>query len=268
VRHGGRKHWFFSLVLLMTGVGLLLLNIGVISLEMTKIFVNFIPILLMLTGLKWTVDGFHRKSIGKLFLGLFSLVYGSLIILDEWNKVDFDYGSWWKLWPILIISLAISRAVFDRSIKVTVTNETTPRHGNEAEIKVGEKYKAKVKNKINKNFIVGEVKLSEPNWSLEPMKFSNVIGDYYMDFSKAFIPEGETPIEIKGWVGDLKMIIPDNVPVDIMIKVKVGEVKLFDHQSSEVRSDFHYQSPEYEHSSKKIKLSVNVKVASIRISGV
>jgi lia operon protein LiaF len=268
VRHGRRKQWFFSLVLLMAGVVLLLLNIGVISLEITQIFVSIIPILLMLTGLKWTVDGFLRKSFGKLSLGLFSLVYGTLIILDEWNKVDFDYGNWWKLWPILIISIAISRAAFNRSIKVTFTNESSPQQDSAAEFEAGEKIKGKHMNKINKNFIVGEVKRSEPNWSLEPMRFHNVIGDYYFDLSKAFIPEGETPIEIKGWVGDLKVIIPDNVPIDIMIKVKVGDVKLFDQHSSEVRSDFHYQSPDYEQSSKKIKLSVNVKVASIRISGV
>jgi lia operon protein LiaF len=269
VKYRGRKQWFFSLLLLMAGVMLLLLNIGVISLEIKRIFVNIIPILLILIGLKWVIDSFLRESFGKLNFGLFSLVYGSLILLDEWNKVDFNYGSWWKLWPLFIIAIAIYRVAMNKSIKVTYTHEDINKEKTKAEFDIGEKHKPKLKkHKVNKGFIVGEIKLSEPNWPLEPMKFNNVVGDYYFDLSKAFIPEGETPVEIKGWVGDVKVIIPENVPVEITIKVKVGEVKLFEQKSSEIRSDFYYQSPGYEQSSKKIKLLVNVKVASIRISEV
>jgi lia operon protein LiaF len=170
VRHGGKKQWFFSMILLLAGIVLLLLNICVISLEITQIFVNIIPILLVLTGLKWTVDGFLRKSFGKLFLGLFSLVYGSLIILDEWDKLEFEYRSWWKLWPLFIISIAISRTAFKRSTKLTVMNVSSQLDSS-AGFEAGENFKEKLRNKINKNFIVGEVKLSEPNWSLEPMEF-------------------------------------------------------------------------------------------------
>ncbi|WP_175988249.1 cell wall-active antibiotics response protein LiaF [Bacillus sp. Marseille-Q1617] len=269
VRHKGRNQWFFSLLLLMAGVWLLLLNIGVISLEITRDFVKILPILLILIGLKWVVDSFLKNSFGKLFFGLFTLVFGSLIILDEWNIVDFDYGSWWELWPILIISIAIYRVAFKKSIQVTVTNESPYEKKLPVGFEGGRKHEEKTKtNKLKRNFIIGEIKFSEPNWPLEPMKLQNVVGDYYFDMSKAFIPEGETPIEIKGWVGDVKVIIPERVPVDITINVKVGELKLFDRKSSEIRSDFYYQSPGYEESSRKIKLFINVKVASIRISEV
>ncbi|WP_083573549.1 cell wall-active antibiotics response protein LiaF [Rossellomorea aquimaris] len=264
----GRKRWFFSLLLLISGVMLLLLNLGVISLEITMDFVNIIPILLVLIGLKWLVDSFSNKSFGKLLFGLFSLVYGSLIFLDKWNKVNFDYGSWWKLWPLFIIAIAI-RTVMNKSLNLTVTVDRSSDRNEDKTFKGREEGSLKtVKKNHRKNFIIGEIKYSEPNWALEPMNFQNVVGDYYFDFSKAFIPEGETPIVIKGWVGDVKVIIPENIPVDIEIDVKVGEVKLFDQKSAEIRSDFYYRSPGYEESSKKIKLLINIKVASIRVSEV
>ncbi|MCA1056463.1 cell wall-active antibiotics response protein LiaF [Rossellomorea aquimaris] len=266
MRNRGRKHWMFSVILLVVGIWLLMLNIGVISLEITQIFVTIVPAILVIIGVKWVADAFLRKSFGKLLFGLFSLVLGSLRILAELNLLEFEYGSWWKLWPIFIIAVAISRVAWNKSIKVTVTND---HHDEDYEFESQDPHAAKtVTNRVNRGFIVGEVKFAEPNWPLEPMIFQNVVGDYYFDFSKAFIPEGETPIEIKGWVGDVKVVIPENVPVEIKVKVKVGEVKLFNQGSSEIRSDFYYKSPGYEQSGKRIKLQINVKVASIRISEV
>ncbi len=271
MRYKGRKQWFFSFMLMAVGLLLLLLNIGVISLEITQIFVNIIPILLLLLGLKWTIDSFLKGSFGKLLFGLFSMVLGGLIILDGYDVVDFDYGSWWKLWPLFIIAIAINRVGRNKPLKISISNESpnkeeTTQIGFENQ-PMGEKILQK-KNKMNKGFIVGDIRFSEPNWPLESMNLYNAIGDYYFDFSKAFIPEGETPIDIKGWIGDVKMIIPENVPVEITLKVQVGDIKLFDQKSADIRSELYYRSPEYELASKKIKLNVNVKIGSIRISRV
>jgi len=268
MRYKGRKQWFFSFLLMAIGLLLLLLNIGVISLEITQIFVNIIPILLLLLGLKWTVDSFLKESFGKLLFGLFSMVLGGLIILDGYDVVNFDYGSWWKLWPLFIITIAIQRVIRNKPIRVSISNE----YPFEKTSQIGfENEKDKTppkKNKMNRGFIVGDIRFSEPNWPLENMKLYNAIGDYYFDFSKAFIPEGETPIEIKGWIGDVKMIIPENVPVEITLKVQVGDIKLFDQKSADIRSELYYRSPEYEQASKKIKLAVDVKIGSIRINRV
>ncbi|TMU88178.1 hypothetical protein FGG79_08765 [Bacillus sp. BHET2] len=268
MRYRGRKQWFFSFLLMAIGLLLLLLNIGVISLEITQIFVNIIPILLLLLGLKWTLDSFLKKSFGKLLVGLFSLALGSLAILDKYGVVDFDYASWWKLWPIFIIAIAINRGISKKPIKVSISNEYPYEKSSSKMTFEDEKDASLKKNKMNRGFIVGDIRFSEANWPLENMKLYNAIGDYYFDFSKAFIPEGETTIDIKGWIGDVKMIIPENVPVDITLNVQVGDVKLFEQKSADIRSELQYRSPEYEQAVKKIKLSVDVKIGSIRINRV
>ncbi|BCB02942.1 cell wall-active antibiotics response protein LiaF [Bacillus sp. KH172YL63] len=267
MRYQGRKQWFFSFLLLMTGLLLLLLNIGVISLEITQIFVNIVPILLLLLGVKWTVDSMLRKSFGKLLFGLFSLVFGLLILLDRYEVMVFDYENWWKLWPIFIIAIAINRVILKKPIKVSISNEYP--YDKESDFESGAEHTPRPKkNKMNRGFIVGDIRFSEPNWPLENMKLYNAIGDYYFDFSKAYIPEGESTIDIKGWIGDVKMIIPENVPVEIDLRVQVGDVKLFEQKSADIRSELYYRSPEYESAAKKIKLTVDVKIGSIRINRV
>lgn len=268
MRYKGRKQWFFSFLLMAIGLLLLLLNIGVISLEITQIFVNIIPILILLLGLKWTVDSFSKESFGKLLFGLFSMVFGGLIILDGYDVVSFDYGNWWELWPLLIIAFAIHRVIRNKPMRVSISKEYPLENASQIGFGNDKDETLPKKNKMNRGFIVGDIRFSEPNWPLENMKLYNAIGDYYFDFSKAFIPEGETPIEIKGWIGDVKMIIPENVPVEITLKVQVGDIKLFDQKSADIRSELYYRSPEYEQASKKIKLAVDVKIGSIRINRV
>ncbi len=190
-------------------------------------------------------------------------------MLDRLQVVDFHYGSWWKLWPLLIIAIAIHRVLVNKPIKVSISNEFPYEKPSKKDFINKAKELDEIipkKNKMNRGFIVGDIRFSEPNWPLENMKLYNAIGDYYFDFSKAYIPEGETPIEIKGWIGDVKMIIPENIPVEIKLKVQVGDVKLFDQKSADLRSELFYRSPDYEQAGKKINLLIDVKIGSIRIT--
>lgn len=169
------------------------------------------------------VDGrqYVEEKFRKLLFGLFSLVFGLLILLDRYEVMVFDYENWWKLWPIFIIAIAINRVILKKPIKVSISNEYP--YDKESDFESGGRtYAAAEKNKMNRGFIVGDIRFSEPNWPLENMKLYNAIGDYYFDFSKAYIPEGESTIDIKGWIGDVKMIIPENVPVEIDLRVQVG----------------------------------------------
>src|SRR5699024_5042218 len=54
-------------------------------------------------------------------------------------------------------------------------------------------------------FSIGDIEYSRDNWKVEPMRLSNLAGDFYLDFTKAFIPEKEIPISISALAGDVQM---------------------------------------------------------------
>jgi lia operon protein LiaF len=95
-----------------------------------------------------------------------------------------------------------------------------------------------------------------------------MIGDYFIDFSKAFIPEKETQVIVRGWIGDVKMIIPENVPVMIQSTINVGDIRIFDQKTGDINRSLHYKSPGYDEASRKLKIAVQVKIGSIRIDKV
>lgn len=281
----------FSVILLVIGIALLLMNVGVISLEIKEFFVMFIPILFVLAGIMFFVKSIREKSSGPLLLTLFCLPYGVLLILSQQGTIHFSYGDWWKLWPVFLIFIAVNQLFFNGRRKIVVNVESNSKddvgHVYKIDLKNGAKNiknnikiskdnlkknidisKENMKNNISKNLSVSDVHFNEDNWPLKPLDIHTTIGDFYLDFSKAYIPEEETTVKIKSRIGDVKMLIPEDIPIKINSKTKVGDIRLFDLKSTEAKPHLYFESPNYNEGIKKIDITIEIGIGSIRIDRV
>src|SRR5699024_7202461 len=80
----------------------------------------------------------------------------------------------------------------------------------------------------NSSFSIGNYEYNQPNWKVSPIYLSNLAGDFYFDFTKAFIPEKETPITINTLAGDVHILMPDNVAFQVDASVKAGDIDIID----------------------------------------
>ncbi|MBS4171963.1 cell wall-active antibiotics response protein LiaF [Bacillus sp. FJAT-49736] len=254
----------FSAILLVIGIALLLINIGVISLEMKDVFVMFLPVVFGFAGLLYLIQSIRRRSSGSFFLFLLFTFYGTLLELSHYGVVRFTYGDWWRLWPIIIIYLAIKKIFFKEKVKFSIEADFDDKDF--VDIK---EFKSKAKRKYKKSFtLIGDMEFKKQNWPLKSMDLHNLIGDYYFDFNKAFIPEEETRITIRCRIGDVKMLIPEDIPVRVITKIKMGDIRLFDMTSSGTKPQLVFESPNYDDSIKKIDILVEVGIGDIRIDRV
>lgn len=252
----------FAILLLFVGGILLLVNIGVISLEITELFVASYPFLLLVVAIILVMKSmFERKS---LFFSLFLFLLSSILIFDRFGKLDFGFWEFWKLWPFIIIYLAMSLLTRKNKIKFHF-HEDMPKDAFKTAETLEHNWS---KKKRKKAFSIGDVSFKQANWSVEPMELYNTIGDYFLDFSQAYIPEKETPIIVQGWIGDVKMIIPEDVPVFVQSYVKVGDIRIFDKKTDAINRGLTYQSPGYEEAMRKLKISIELKIGSVRIDKV
>ncbi|WP_096155233.1 MULTISPECIES: cell wall-active antibiotics response protein LiaF [Bacillus] len=255
-----------AILLMFFGVMLLLVNLGVISLEIKQFFVNFYPVLILLLGIKFLIDVLVKKS-DNYFFGVFLLLFGGLLCLDRLALIDFKFMMIWKLWPFLIIYIGINLLLKRRPFKVTIVKDD---YTNETKIvkELKSEEKGKKTNKEKQVFAVGEVKMNKQNWSVEPMKLWNIIGDYYFDFSKAYIPDKETTIQIKGMVADIKMLIPEDLPIKIDATLKTGALSMFGESATGMNSRMFYESPNYPEATRKVNIVLELKVGDVRIDRV
>lgn len=248
----------FALFLLALGIVLLLINIGVISLEMKELFVVFYPFFLFVIGLILFISNLLRKERKKYTFSLLLLLFSFLLILDRFEVIVFKFADVWKLWPILLILMALSLLFKKSKLQIDIDFSSK-----EPEFSGSDQHEKKIVSGL-----IGEVSYKDSNWALEPMMLNNSIGDYFLDLSKAFIPERETPIIINGSIADIKMIIPENIPVNITANSKIGDVRIFDIKGDTLNRTVFYKSQGYDEATRKLKITINVKIGSIRIDKV
>ena len=100
------------------------------------------------------------------------------------------------------------------------------------------------------------------------MSVWNVVGDYYFDFSKAYIPDKETCIQIKGVVADLKMLVPEDLPIKVSAKVKIGHLNILGNTSEGKGNKLYYESENYNEASRKLNIVLDMKIGDVRIDRV
>lgn len=237
-----------ALLLILLGILLLFVNIGLITWGDFSGFLGYYPLLLILVGL-WllilrSLFGRHRP---KWFVGLFLIVYGGLLFADHQGYIEFEWTSFWKLWPFLVIYIGCQMLRGKGTIIFQMNDKKSEGH--------------------TFNF-VKDVSYKEPNWPVEPINAHTKIADYDMDFTQAFIPDQETPITLSGWVGDIQLTIPEDVAFSVEGKTNVADVKIGSYKQEGIGKGIHYKTTGYDLATKKLTFTFNFKVLDLRIDRV
>ena len=117
-------------------------------------------------------------------------------------------------------------------------------------------------------FSIGDIEYSKDNWKVEPMRLSNLAGDFYLDFTKAFIPEKEIPISISALAGDVRILMPENVEFRVAVDVKAGDIKVLEEIADGINRSLYFETDHYQEATRKLDLTVKLKAGSVRIDHV
>lgn len=276
--------WLLALVLIFFGAVLILQNLNIISLEISNVVWDSWPILFIIIGLST-----FRPFEGSWKLGSFLIIFGTLLWLGNFNKIDFSFTDIWKLWPLILIYFGASM-LFGKG-NVTIVFDSTKPNGknnkydedtnlnfdfNFSNIDDYEKKTAQSTTKRgtynyhmkSKNRFVTSVNFSKENWEVQDIDMWTGVGDLYFDFSKAYIPNRETTIRLKGYVADIQMKLPDNVAYKIYARVNIGEVQLFDDTRSGLNNVIEFISDDYDLATRKLNIYMNYQVGDITVLSV
>ncbi|OZM58162.1 hypothetical protein CIB95_00870 [Lottiidibacillus patelloidae] len=244
------SNFITALMFVSLGTVLLLINLEVISLTFSQVIAFGIPIILVLIGLKGIVNIVFYKRNKSIFWSLFLITIGLLLFMDELQMLSFELATLWKLWPIILIYIGLK--VLTRKHVKSKNHEK-----NSGNIKV-------VLNDKGKS-PVGTVSYKDPNWQVEPMNQWKAVGDFTFDFTKAFIPETETDIQLSGWVGDVDILLPEDVEFSIEAYAKVGDIKVCGTKEDGLLKDYRYKTAGFDTATKRLRFVFDFKVLDLRI---
>lgn len=243
---------FMAMIFITFGVLLILKNLNIGEIGTSGISNYLFPILFIVVGLTLVIVYFFGQTSGWMF-GSFLLIYGILLLLGEIPFVDFEFtfSDIYKLWPLLIIYFGFSLIGFGRRRKIR------------------KRYKPFKSQTYTggycQSFTIGDQNYSEPNWEVKPIYINRAIGDYYFDFTKAFIPEKKTPITVECWAGDIRFVLPDHLAFRLEAYVMMGEINFLGQISDGINRSISYQTSDYKNATKKLDIHLYVKAGTIRV---
>ncbi len=283
---------FFNTVLAFllvgAGISLLLINLGILPVDMLEIWEYLYPLIFIVLGLNWLWNGFanyrRRKNLRPFgwFWGLTFLTLGSLLLLSKAGHINFTLRQVWQLWPLLLVYVGInilsghlrqSRMAFGE-VRFGGHNHRRPETGEDSRENNGGEGRSRDRDgrfrdrKGEGQNVLRSLKYDQNNWKVEPLDLWHGVADYRFDFSKAFIPEEDTPIKLSGWVGDIDIILPGDVAFSVIARSSVGDIDILGTTQEGVNPYVNYKTPDYDEAARKLSFDFDFKVLDLQIDRV
>jgi lia operon protein LiaF len=98
-----------------------------------------------------------------------------------------------------------------------------------------------------------------------PRQHTLLIGDIRLDLSDQYLPNDETRYDLSGLIGDITVLVPHDLPVQVTAEVQVGDIRLFGQKASGFGRQLSYRSPGYDESVRKVLIDAHLWVGDIRV---
>jgi len=270
-----------ALLLIGIGVGVLLDNFNVIQFDIGDLFRIYWPLIPIYIGLKTIFDGFKKN---RFYSGswIFHLPVGLIIALIGWNFLAknlgfnaINLGSIWNFfWPLLLILIGL-KILFRNNkkpfIEVIADQEKVYNYEEYVTGKNEDRYvddQLRKKRKVYKSSIIGDLTMGKEISDIDELHLWHGIGDIDIDLSKAILSDGEIQISVAGWIGDVDIFVPKELPVQIITSVSIGESQIFDQLEGGLKKNSYYKSFGYDEAYRKVLIKIDLKIGDVRIKEV
>lgn len=101
-------------------------------------------------------------------------------------------------------------------------------------------------------------------WQVTDQEWWLFVGDVILDFTQAEIPAGETVLRIFGFVGNIRLHVPEGVGVALSSLAFITEARILGEKRSSMFSPLHLTSEGYELAERKVRLELTFFVADVK----
>jgi lia operon protein LiaF len=116
-----------------------------------------------------------------------------------------------------------------------------------------------------KKSLVESIRWGKDPWVLRNSSIWNVVGELQIDLTYAIPEQKETTLVLQGVVADIDIIVPEDMGVSVTSSVIFGQANIGSHKESGILNKTVWQSPNYETSDAKVKLTISYIVADIDV---
>lgn len=118
---------------------------------------------------------------------------------------------------------------------------------------------------VRKHNLLESIKHTKDTWVLRNTSFWALIGEIHMDFTLAMMEENEITIIIQSVVGDIDLIVPEEMGVSIDCTSLVGQTIIHKEKEAGLLNKVVWKSPQYDENEYKVKFVVSCIVGDVKL---
>lgn len=200
-------------------------------------------------------SGTRRRS-GVSSFGIFLIVLGALLLLDQMDIMSFGdvIGTFW---PLIIIYFGL-KMIFGRDDREDVVAQL------EEEIP-DELVETENVERVQISQAFGDVRRRITSKVFAGGKCSATFGDIDLDISEIQLAPGQRTLYVSTVFGDIRMRLPQNIPLLLRGNCSAGDVTLLDVHASGMFIDRSYKSPDFESAPDRLIIAATVVFGDIKI---
>jgi lia operon protein LiaF len=118
---------------------------------------------------------------------------------------------------------------------------------------------------FQKQKIIESLRWDKDPWVLQNISIWSVIGELHLDFSLAIPESREVTVVMQGIIGDIDIIVPEDLGVSVQSSVFFGQIDAPPHKEAGLLNKLVWQSPNYAASTYQVKLMISYVIADVDI---
>jgi len=116
---------------------------------------------------------------------------------------------------------------------------------------------------MQKHNLMESIRWNTEPWELKNLSVWSVVGEIRMDLSLAVTDEPETTIVLQGIVGDIDLIIPEDIGVYVESMIWIGQTRVNHDRESGLWNKLQWKSPNYDTSGQRVNLVISYVIGDL-----
>jgi len=221
-----------------------------------ELFNNFIKIFLLFLGILCIV---YPKKISKKKPNIITTVGIFLVVISLFSTI-----SSWVLLAVLLILFLNENQDLLKTIKNSASfSPKLARNSEFITVHLDKEREEKVLKRRTPWF--GNEGNDTDIYEWEDVNFSKVFGNTVIDLGNTIVPQDQNIVLVRNGVGDIKLLVPEEIAVSLNLSVFAGEIKIDEEVLSINNETVKWKSENYKKKSRKIKIVATTLLGQIEV---
>jgi len=196
----------------------------------------------------------------RFFWGIIMILFGVIFLLDNLNMLDIG-DLLHNFWPLILVAIGVKIIMTRKSPnqevwQQPVTAPTTSLAPHAAGFSP---------DYLSESRFIGDINLQITSTAFQGGNASNFIGDVNLDLSNITLAEGQRNLTISGFIGDVNLIAPKNVPYSINVSIAFGDLIMFGRKEDGIGVNRNFKSADFDTAITRLNIRISFFIGDIKV---